>query len=256
MRALVCDSVASRYLRPYRRYSPFSVTANTCVGAPHRMASKVRLPTFDPDSKTTPDSAPVSAASRAVTNTDTSACGASAPMHNSTRAVAFFHPADTNLFSSGSLRELVGECGEGLVDDLARIRIHPTPQPPRRIIQRRLQDQEPVINRPHLLGCTQPCLAGRLPMQPRHIPLQPQTHISRNPGQRLDPPERSSSGERLPKIRTIGGATHQPDQTTGIFQGGVQHQPHPLPQSPAPIPGVDLTPVQLLEQFELAGPDL
>src|SRR5690606_9989426 len=99
----------------------------------------------------------------------------------------------------------------------------------------------------------QPCLAGRLPMQPRHIPLQPQTHISRNPGQRLDPPERSSSGERLPKIRTIGGATHRPDQTTGIFQGGVQHQPHPLPQSPAPIPGVDVTPVHLLEQFELAG---
>src|SRR5690554_7048856 len=48
---------------------------------------------------------------------------------------------------------------------------------------------------------------------------RPKPTSSRNPGQGLDPPERSSSGERLPKIRTIGGATHQPDQTPCVLQG-------------------------------------
>src|SRR5690606_16835679 len=133
----------------------------------------------------------------------------------------------------------------------SRIRIHPTPQPPRRIIQRRLQHQEPVINRPLLLSRRQPCLAGRLTEQTRHIPVETETEILWDPGQGFDPPERHTIRQRPTQVGTVGGAPPQPDQPPCIPQRAVHHPPPPLPHRPTPTTRLDPPPVHLRQDLEL-----
>ena len=78
------------------------------------------------------------------------------------------------------------------------------------------------------------------------------SHFFGDPGKGFHPVEGDlTCGQCFPQVRTLHGAPHGPHQ--GFRSIGMEIQPggRPFRQGPATICGSDLTPVQILEHFEL-----
>src|SRR5690606_31344282 len=232
-------------------YSPCSVIPYTWVAvSPHRTASRARRPTLTPDSRTTPASPSVSAASRAVTNTDTSTWGASAPMHSSTRAVAFFHPADNNLFSPGTS----GSWSASSVSVLSMTSPAYASTPPHNRHDESSKEGCNTKNRSSTDRSSSAAVNLALRAASRNKPATSQSRPRpRSSGIRDKASTRRNDTPSDSAPRRSGrSAVRRINRTRPRASSRVVSNTNPThPQRPPPIARVDLTPVQLLHDLEL-----
>ncbi len=156
--------------------------------------------------------------------------------------------------SLGERGQLVGHLVEHLVDDRTRRSVEPAEQPPPRLVEGGLEDQVAVFGGPELglrgdLGAQ----CGLAP-DPGDVQMLQDPHVIGNPGQGLHPVERNLPRcQPLPKIGSVGCATHGPGQCPGRLDADVEARRDPLGHRPTAVGARYLTGIQHLEDLHVVG---